>query len=301
MVGVAIGLGVVELGLTLYADYEQGQAAQTQADQQKQADTLKEQQEQQNIAQLATNQAQDLASYQSQQGLEEGQQTTAEQNAYTSANQQLRSSQEQLGGERAAAQSGASTLISNAATRGIKVGSGAVQSGADTGKGDIVSNPDGSVSYAKAAPNIYDSQSSPLAQLAAYEQKANLQIGNEAENIVGASNLATGEIKSGTAAFEAQQAQNLGTFTQKQAQVMAGANLGYDQSVAAFNQQEAFTQTNLQTYDSSLWLSAFSSIVSEGSSLLGSLWTPKSYSTPAYQSSDYTDWKDYSSFGKYQG
>jgi hypothetical protein len=119
-------------------------------------------------------------------------------------------------------------------------------------------------------------------QLAAYERTANLQIGNEAENIAGASNLATSEIQSGTKEFEAQQAQNLATFTQKQAQVMAGANLGYDQSVAAFNQQEAFTQTNLQTYDSSLWLSAFSSIVSEGSSLLGSLWTPKQQ-TPAAQ------------------
>ena len=281
MVGVLIGLGVVKLGLTLYGDYEQGQAAQTQADQQKEADTLKEHQEQQNIEQLTTNQAQDLTTYKAQQALEEQNQTTAEQNAYTSANEQLQSSQEQLGSERAAAQSGASGLIAGAATRGIKVGSGAVQSGADTGKGDIVSNPDGSVSYAKAAPNIYDSQSSPLAQLAAYEQKANLQIGNEAENIVGASDLATGEIKSGTAAFEAQQAQNLGTFTQKQAQVLAGANLGYDQSVAAFSQTESFTQTNLQTYDSSLWLSAFSSIVSEGTSLMGQLWTPTSYASAA--------------------
>ena len=275
MVGALIGLGVVSVGLSIYGDVEQSNAAHTEADQQKQSDDLKLQQEQQNIAQLTTNQAQDLASYKSQQALEETNQSTAEQNAYVSANDQLRSSQEQLGSNIAGVESQASGIIAGAASRGIKVGSGAVQSAAATGKGDITTNPDGSVSYSKPGANIYDSSSSPLAQLAAYETSANRSIANEAEGVVGAANLATGEIQSGTAAFEAQQTQNMNTFQQKQAQVLAGANIGYDQSVAAFNQQESFTATNLQTYDSSLWLAAFSSVVSEGTSLLTTLWTPK--------------------------
>ena len=280
MVGAVIALGVVDIGLAIYGDIQQSNAAHTQADQQAQSDALKLQQEQQNIAQLTTNQAQDLASYKSQQALEETNQSTAEQNAYVSANDQLRSSQEQLGSNIAGVESQASGIIAGAASRGIKVGSGAVQSAAATGKGDITTNPDGSVSYSKPGANIYDSSSSPLAQLAAYETSANRSIANEAEGVVGAANLATGEIQSGTAAFEAQQGQNLGTFQQKQAQVLAGANLGYDQSVAAFNQQESFTATNLQTYDSSLWLAAFSSVVSVGASLVGSLWTPKAYVAP---------------------
>ena len=275
MVGALIGLGVVSVGLSIYGDVEQSNAAHTEADQQKQSDDLKLQQEQQNIAQLTTNQAQDLASYKSQQALEETNQSTAEQNAYVSANDQLGSSQEQLGSNIAGVESNASGIIAGAASRGIKVGSGAVQSAAATGKGDIVTKSDGSVSYDKATPNIYDSSSSPLAQLAAYETSANRAIANEAEGVVGSSNLATSEIASGTAAFEAQQTQNMNTFQQKQAQVLAGANIGYDQSVAAFNQQESFTATNLQTYDSSLWLAAFSSVVSEGTSLLTTLWTPK--------------------------
>lgn len=279
MVGALIAIGAVDLGLTIYGDIQQSNAAHTQADQQAQSDALQEQQEQQNIAKLTTDQASDLASYKSQQALEETNQSTAEQNAYVSANDQLRSSQEQLGSNIAGVESQASGIIAGAASRGIKVGSGAVQSAAATGKGDITTNPDGSVSYSKPGANIYDSSSSPLAQLAAYETSANRAIDNEAEGVVGSSNLATSEIASGTAAFEAQQTQNMNTFQQKQAQTLASANLGYDQSVAAFNQQEAFTQTNLQTYDSSLWLAAFSSVVSEGTSLLGSL-TPKAYVAP---------------------
>ena len=309
MTAALIVMGVTELvglGLDIYGDIEKSKAAQTQADQQTQADNLKLQQEQQNIAQLTTNQASDLASYKSQQALEETNQSTAEQNAYVSANDQLRSSQEQLGSNIAGVESQASGIIAGAASRGIKVGSGAVQSAAATGKGDITTNPDGSVSYSKPGANIYDSSSSPLAQLAAYETSANRSIANEAEGVVGASNLATGEIQSGTAAFEAQQGQNLGTFQQNQAQVLAGANLGYDQSVAAFNQQEDFTKTDLQTYDSSLWLAAFSSVASTGASLVGSLWTPKAYVAPqvtvaSYQSSDYTDWNQYAQYGQYRG
>ena len=282
MVGTLIALGVVDTGIAIYGLIENYNAAQTQASQQAQADDLKLQQEKQNIAQLTTNQAQDLASYKSQQALEETNQSTAEKNAYTSANDQLRGAQEQLGANRAGVNKQASGIVAGAAARGIKVGNEAVQSAGDTGKGDITTNPDGSVSYSKPGANIYDSSSSPLAQLAAYETSANRAIANEAEGVVGASNLATGEIKSGTAAFEAQQAQNIGTFQQKQAQVLAGANLGYDQSVAAFNQQEAFTATNLQTYESSLWLAAFASVVSEGTSLLGRLWTPKVKTPESY-------------------
>jgi hypothetical protein len=161
-----------------------------------------------------------------------------------------------------------------------------VGSAGNTGKGDIVTNPDGTVSYAKGASSIYDSQSSPLAQLASYEISASRALENEAQGAVGASNLATGEIRSGTAEFEAQQAENLKGFTTNQGQQMdaalldqtqlkARADLGEAIQASVFAQTESFTQTNLQEYDSSLWLSAFASVVSEGSSLLGQLWTPR--------------------------
>ena len=295
--------------------------AKTKADQQATADDLAQQnlkhqnalaqtQEQARIDALAGRQATDLGLYHEQQALEEQKQTTAEQNAYTSANDQLRGAQEQLGANRAGVNKQASGIVAGAAARGIKVGNEAVQSAGDTGKGDITTNPDGSVSYSKPGANIYDSSSSPLAQLAAYETSANRSIANEAEGVVGASNLATGSIRSGTAEFEAQQAENLKGFATQQQQQMDSAHLDQSQlearahleesiQASVFTQTESFTQTNLQTYDSSLWLAAFASVVSEGTSLLGSLWTPKVGSS--YQSSDYTDWNQYAQFGQYRG
>jgi hypothetical protein len=87
-----------------------------------------------------------------------------------------------------------------------------------------------------------------------------------------------------------------------QSQLKARADLGESIQASVFAQTESFTQTNLQTYDSSLWLAAFASVVSEGTSLLGSLWTPKiGPQAQPYQSSDYTDWNQYAQFGQYRG
>jgi hypothetical protein len=256
----------------------------------KASDALAQSQEQDRVTKLASDQATNLGLYKEQQALEEKNQTTAEQNAYTSANDQLQGAQEQLGSNRAGVASQGSSIIAGAAARGIKVGSGAVQSASNAGKGDIVTNKDGTVSYAKGAPSVYDSGSSPLAQLASYEINASKALENEAQNTVDTTNLATGEIVSGTAAFNAQQAENLKTFSTQQSEQMGSALLDQSQTLArmnlaesqasstyaqqeqfqsdVFTQTESFTQTNLQTYDSSLWLAAFASVFSDATSLL---------------------------------
>ena len=361
--GASLGLSI---GSEIAGATDAATAADTQASQAAAADALKlkqaaddktalEKRQGENLTQLTTNQAaelalltkqqketlglattkqtEDLATFGNQQALEEQRQSTEERAAYLSANYQLKGAQQQIGAQRAAAQGGGSTLIANAANRGIKVGEGAVKSAQDIAKGNITTNADGSVSYAAAAPNIYDPASSPLMQLAVYERSANKAIAAQGEATVGASNLATGEIASGTRQFMAQQGQNRAGFVQGQDQSMAAfelgqaqnvesllstqgmdlratelayaqglesAQLGYNQMRDTILQDQAFTETNLETYKSSLWLSAFSNIVDAGTSVLGKLYTPKY--KPAYVSSDYTDFgKDYGRWGSYRG
>jgi hypothetical protein len=317
LVGGAIGLiggpGTAALGFAagwgiasdIVGAVNDSEAAQTAADQQAAADKLAQEnlakhnalaatQEQERINELATNQAISLDLYKKQQALEESNQSTSERSAYTTANLQLTGAQDQLASQRVAAQGGASTLVSNSAARGLKVGEGAVKSGQDIAKGNITTNADGSVSYSEAPTNIYDPNASPLVQLAVYERNANKQIARQGEATVGAANLATGQIQSGTQAFMSQAAQNMQGFTTNQSATMGSALLDQQQLAAraalgewtqasVFKQEEEFTATNLQNYQSSLWLSAFSNVVDTGTSLLGKLWTPK-VSTPTVSS-----------------
>jgi hypothetical protein len=145
--------------------------------------------------------------------------------------------------------------------------------------------------------NIYDPASSPLTQLAAYERNANLQIGQEQAQIATAGNAQLKGIANQTANFETGQQQGLLGFEQNQENQLESAYLGESQSASAMTQQENFTQQNLSNYDSSLWLNAFSSILSESASAFGKMYTPPTYSEteaslPDYMVTDeyYTDY-----------
>ena len=231
-----------------------------------------------------------------QQAEEQAQQTTAEQNAYAAENQQVQGAEEQIGSTKTQAKSQYSTLVSNYAARGIKVGAG-VSSEPDTSS--VSSDANGQLSITPGSAS-----KSPLAQLVAYQSNANLQIANQATNLANADALATGEIKSGTAAFEtamsdqlaefnAQQAQDLSqfntallfnqnAFNENQIQALAAYQQGntFDQNNAqmslsamasADSLAEQFTQQNLESYDTSLWLNAFSSILNKGASLASNI------------------------------
>ena len=138
---------------------------------------------------------------------------------------------------------------------------------------------------------VYDPATSPLTQLAAYEQNVNLAIQNEQTNVAAAGNAELTGIAQQAADFETNQAENLLGFQTNQNNNLAAAEerLSNDQSLAGLGEnigastaamQESFTSSNLASYDSSLWLSAFSQISSDAVSLLGKI-TPKTYAAPA--------------------
>ena len=130
-----------------------------------------------------------------------------------------------------------------------------------------------------------------MTQLAAYQQKINLAIRNEQVNVATAGNAELKGIAQQAADFETNQAENLLGFQTTQNNNLAAAQtrLSNDQSLAGLGEniaastaamQEAFTATNLQAYDSSLWLSAFSQIASDSVSLLERIKIP-TYPDPA--------------------
>ena len=238
--------------------------------------------------------AQSLAAskFNTQQGEQQSQQTTSEQNAYVSANEQVQSAQEQIGSEKASAAAGQSTIVSNAALRGIRVSAGAANPSQTP---DLVSDSNGKLSISNKGA-LY--QGSPLAQLVAYQSNANLEIANAETGTASASNLASSEIVSGTAAFEQNMSDQLAEFNAQQAQDLSQFNTeltfnqnafneNQAQSLAAYQQgntfnqinnqidlsqqtsesalAEQFTQENLQSYDTSLWINAFSDIISQSS------------------------------------
>src|SRR5208282_5554473 len=140
------------------------------------------------------------------------------------------------------------------------------------------------LSVTPGTTNIYDSASSPLAQLAAYERNANLQIGQEESQVAVAGNAQLTGIANQAATFETGQQQQLLAVEQSQEDTMESAYLGLSQSESAMTQNEAFTQQNLSTYDTSLWLNAFSNILSTGATAFGKMYTPPTYteSEPEY-------------------
>jgi hypothetical protein len=160
---------------------------------------------------------------------------------------------------------------------------------------------------------VYDPATSPLTQLAAYQQKVNLAIRNEQVNVATAGNAELKGIANQVADFETNQAQNLLGFQTTQNNNLAAAQtrLSNDQSLAGLGEdigastaamQEAFTATNLAAYDSSLWLSAFSQIASDAFSLLAGIkiptyTAPAAPSVPQYYSSPYGDFGAFGAMG----
>ena len=315
----AVGGAVVGVGAEVAA-----QAAQNQADQQKQADQLQESQQLANINRLQQDQATNLANFQADQAAKETAQTESEQSAYTSAAENISQGEEAIGSNVASAVQGGSNIIANAASRGIRVGAGAVQSVASEGQGTQLKMTPGengtpavagqaevdantktmtdpttgkpvtattagqtakAVTPAVAATpasldvtqgnvDIYDSAASPLTLLAAQERNANTLIENQRTQVASAANAELTGIADTSATFETEKANNALDFTTQQAETLDAAYMGYDQSVSALGQQEAFTATNLESYDTSLWLNAFSSILSTGSAMAGKLYNP---------------------------
>ena len=319
-----LAIGVVEAGIYVVGALVAQKNANQQALDQKEADQLKEAQQLQNINDLQTRQATDLANFQVDQATRETAQTDAEQSAYTSAAENISQGEEAIGSNVASAVQGGSNIIANAASRGIRVGAGAVQSVASEGQGTQLTMTPGengtpavagqaevdantqtmtdpttgkpvtattagqtakAVTPAVAATpasldvtqgnvDIYDSAASPLTLLAAQERNANTLIENQRTQVASAANAELTGIADETATFETGQANALLGATTQQAEQLNTAYLGYDESVSALGQQEAFTATNLETYDTSLWLNAFSSILSTGSGIAGKLYNP---------------------------
>ena len=251
--------------------------------------------------------AQALAASQfnTQQGEQQAAQTTAEQGAYTSANEQVQASEEQIGTGKAQAASGYSTLVSNAAARGIKVTPGTANA---PGTPQVTSDQNGKLSVTPGSSSV-----SPLAQLISYQSNANLEIANDETNAASAENLATSQIQSGTAEFETQMSDQLAEFNAQQTQDLSEFNTGliFNQNAFNENQQQAlaayvqgqtfnqvntqvdlagqtqesalaekFTQENLQSYDTSLWLNFFSNEIGQASAGMSKLSVP-TYEEPA--------------------
>jgi hypothetical protein len=319
-----LALGVVEAGVYVVGALVAQKNANQQAQDQEEANQLKEAQQLQNINDLQTRQATDLANFQVDQATRETAQTEAEQSAYTSAAENISQGEEAIGSNVASAVQGGSNIIANAASRGIRVGAGAVQSVASEGQGTQLTMTPGengtpavagqaevdantqtmtdpttgkpvtattagqtakavtpaveatpaSLDVTQGNVDIYDSAASPLTLLAAQERNANTLIENQRTQVASAANAELTGIADETATFETGQANALLGATTQQAEQLNTAYLGYDESVSALGQQEAFTAQNLETYDTSLWLNAFSSILSTGSGIAGKLYNP---------------------------
>ena len=317
-------IGVLEAGTAITAALVAQKNANQQAQDQKEADQLQEAQQLENINQLQTNQATNLANFQADQAAKETAQTEDEQSAYTSAAENISQGEEAIGSNVASAVQGGSNIIANAASRGIRVGAGAVQSVASEGQGTQLTMTPGengtpavagqaevdantktmtdpttgkpvtattagqtakAVTPAVAATpasldvtqgnvDIYDSAASPLTLLAAQERNANTLIENQRTQVASAANAELTGIADTSATFETGKASAALDFTTQQAETLNAAYMGYDESVSALGQQEAFTATNLESYDTSLWLNAFSSILSIGSGIAMKLYNP---------------------------
>ena len=377
--GTLIGVGAAEQSAADQAaqqQYNQEAAIQQTA----QIDNYNLQQEQIAISNLQTNQANQLAQFQANQATAETAETEQEQSAYTGAFSAIDTAEQQVGSQQAQAASGASNIIASAAARGIRVGAGAVNSGAAAGQGSklvatqgqngqaavagvaatgavtgaaatpgspAVAGVDGApslsavagtpalaavagtsqvpvtsaqaatpmqLSVAQGTVDIYDSQASPLIQLAAYERNANAQIGFEEGQVATAGNANLQGIAQQSANFETNAAQNLlGEETaQNQNMQAAEQQLASNQGLSALGEafsfqglqaNEAFTQTNLAAYDSSLWLNAFSDILGEGATAFGKMYDPPTYQAPqpTLEEEGAADWSGISNlnFGNY--
>ena len=317
-------IGVLEAGTVITEALVAQKNANQQAQDQKEADQLQEAQQLENINKLQTNQATNLANFQADQAAKETDQTESEQSAYASAAENISQGEEAIGSNVVSAVQGGSNIIANAASRGIRVGAGAVQSVASEGQGTQLTMTPGengtpavagqaevdantktmtdpttgnpvtattagqtakAVTPAVAATpasldvtqgnvDIYDSAASPLTLLAAQERNANTLIENQRTQVASAANAELTGIADTSATFETGNANAALDFTTQQAETLNAAYMGYDQSVSALGQQEAFTATNLESYDTSLWLNAFSSILSTSAGIAGKLYNP---------------------------
>ena len=162
---------------------------------------------------------------------------------------------------------------------------------------------------------VYDPATSPLTQLAAYQQKINLAIRNEQVNVATAGNAELRGIANQAADFETNQAENLLGFQTMQNNNLAAeqTRLSNNQSLAALGEnigastaamQESFTAVNLANYDSSLWLSAFNQIASDAISLLAGIKIPTyagaaapSVAAPKYFGSPFGDYGAFGAMG----
>ena len=122
--------------------------------------------------------------------------------------------------------------------------------------------------------DIYDSASSPLTLLAAQERNANTLITNQRNQVADAANAELTGIADETATFETGKENAALDFTTQQAETLNSAYQGYEESVSALGQQEAFTATNLQAYDTSLWLNAFAGMLNTDVGIAAKLYNP---------------------------
>lgn len=155
----------------------------------------------------------------------------------------------------------------------------------------------------------YSRNTSPLAQLAAYELNADQAIRNEETQVAVSGNAELKGIADQAANYETNAAQNLLGFETTQNNNLAAAQtqLVNDQNLSALGQnisannaaaQESFTSSNLATYDSSLWVSAWSQIVSYETEAMSGM-KVQTYQAPAdpdvaaSSSSSYYNWGSY--------
>ena len=122
--------------------------------------------------------------------------------------------------------------------------------------------------------DIYDSASSPLTLLASQERNANTLITNQRNQVADAANAELTGIADQTASFETGKANAALDFTTQQAETLNSAYQGYEESVSALGQQEAFTAANLETYDTSLWLNAFAGMLNTDVGIAAKLYNP---------------------------
>jgi len=236
---------------TIQTELAQKKADQAQAEAQHQAQLdLANKQRAAQIASLAGNQAEQLKQFKDQQ-----QQDATLENAklgiqWKALGENRLLAQEQLGAAQTQAAERASAIEASAAARGIKL----------SGAGNE--------------------------QTAIYQQGAATILGQQQQKVSAAYGLGSQEITQAGSAFATGQQQALSNMTLAQTQRIAQARQSAAQEAKsgslAVSQLTARDALSFQhstvagaQQESNLWLSAFTSVLGEGASLLGSVWTPK--------------------------
>lgn len=238
-----------------------------QASQLKTQQDLAEQQRQAQLTQLATTQKANLAQFQTEQATALESETGQLGQARLSLDEQIRQAGMQMVGQEAQAAQQSSAIAAAAAARGIKLGPGI--------SGSVVSAAEG------GAP----SAATGMPQLQVAEQATGQIIGAQKEQLASTQSLAFGSIAQEQQTFTEQQGNALAGFQLQQSQQMSAAQLSEQQAVQSASLQglqlsqtqtlqQTQVQANLQSYDQSQWLGAFTSILGMGQQAIGKLYNP---------------------------